>query len=58
VADQQMIQRVINRAVVKEVGVSCNDIRMVGQRWLVKTTSGKSSGSEIAANFERDFHAG
>jgi hypothetical protein len=53
-----MIQRVINRAVVKEVGVSCNDIRMVGQGWLVKTTSGKSSGSEIAANFERDFHAG
>ncbi len=51
------IQRDINRAVVEEVGVPCSDIRIVAQGWLVKTTSGKTSRSENAAKYARDFVA-
>ena len=49
------IQRDINRAVVEEVGVPCSDIRVVEQGWLVKTTSGKTSRSDNAVKYARDF---
>jgi fatty-acyl-CoA synthase len=55
--EDQAIQRDINRAVVEEVGVPCSDIRMVAQGWLVKTTSGKTSRSENAMKYRRDFLA-
>ncbi|MDE8344140.1 MAG: AMP-binding protein, partial [Acidocella sp.] len=51
----QDLQRDINRAVVEEVGVPCSDIRIVEQGWLVKTTSGKTSRSENASKYMRDF---
>jgi fatty-acyl-CoA synthase len=49
------VQRDINRAVVEEVGVPCSDIRVVEAGWLVKTTSGKTSRSENAVKYARDF---
>jgi acyl-CoA synthetase (AMP-forming)/AMP-acid ligase II len=52
------VQRDINRAVVEEVGVPCSDIRVVEQGWLVKTTSGKTSRSENAVKYARDFLGG
>ncbi len=52
------IQRDINRAVVEEVGVPCSDIRVVEPGWLVKTTSGKTSRSENAVKYTRDFVEG
>jgi fatty-acyl-CoA synthase len=51
------VQRDINRAVVEEVGVPCSDIRVVDAGWLVKTTSGKTSRSENAVKYARDFLA-
>jgi len=38
--------RAINAAVMDEVGLACEDIRLVEQGWLVKTTSGKISRAE------------
>ena len=40
--DSEII-RGINHAVIDEVGIACNDIRLVPEQWLVKTTSGKMS---------------
>ena len=57
-AEDHDIQRDINRAVVEEVGVPCSDIRIVDQGWLVKTTSGKTSRSENAVKYARDFVEG
>lgn len=43
--------RLINHAVVEEIGLPCSDIRMVEPGWLVKTTSGKMSRSENALRY-------
>ena len=43
--------RLINHAVVEEIGLPCADIRMVEPGWLVKTTSGKMSRSENALRY-------
>jgi hypothetical protein len=40
------VARLISHAVSEEVGVSCGDVRLVDQGWLVKTTSGKMSRAE------------
>ncbi len=45
------IIRLINHAVVEEIGLPCSDIRMVEAGWLVKTTSGKMSRSENARRY-------
>ena len=47
------VVRLINNAVVDEIGIPCSDIRMVEAGWLVKTTSGKTSRSENAGRYER-----
>jgi len=45
-ADDADVARLISHAVSEEVGVSCGDVRLVDQGWLVKTTSGKMSRAE------------
>jgi acyl-CoA synthetase (AMP-forming)/AMP-acid ligase II len=45
----------INRAVYEDIGVSCGDVRLVDQGWLVKTTSGKTSRSENATKYLRNL---
>jgi acyl-CoA synthetase (AMP-forming)/AMP-acid ligase II len=49
------LQRAINRAVVEEAGVTCNDIRIVPPGWLIKTTSGKTSRSENSLKYAAAF---
>jgi len=44
--------RAINHAVFQEVGISCGDVRVMDQGWLVKTTSGKISRSENVRKYQ------
>ena len=44
--DPDHIAQTVNRVVSQDVGVTCGDVRLVEQGWLVKTTSGKVSRSE------------
>jgi fatty-acyl-CoA synthase len=53
--DDGLLQREINRAVVEEIGIPCNDIRLVDPGWLVKTTSGKLSRTENAKKYAAVF---
>lgn len=57
VLDDDDIQREINRAVVEEIGIPCNDIRLVDPGWLIKTTSGKISRTENATKYAIAFLA-
>jgi acyl-CoA synthetase (AMP-forming)/AMP-acid ligase II len=50
-AQDGKVIREINHAVIKEISISCADIRMVDQHWLVKTTSGKISRSDNAVKY-------
>jgi acyl-CoA synthetase (AMP-forming)/AMP-acid ligase II len=49
------ILKAVNRRVVEAVGVSCADVRLVAQGWLVKTTSGKLSRSTNAHKYAVEF---
>ena len=49
------ILKEVNRRVVEAVGVSCADVRLVAQGWLVKTTSGKLSRSTNAHKYAVEF---
>jgi acyl-CoA synthetase (AMP-forming)/AMP-acid ligase II len=57
-ADQALVCRLVNHAVLEEVGVGCGDVRLVEQGWLVKTTSGKLSRSENLSKYVQEFLRG
>jgi acyl-CoA synthetase (AMP-forming)/AMP-acid ligase II len=54
-ADDADVARLISHAVSEEVGVSCGDVRLVDQGWLVKTTSGKMSRAENVKKYAAVF---
>jgi acyl-CoA synthetase (AMP-forming)/AMP-acid ligase II len=53
--DTQATIRMISNAVSMEIGISCGDIRLVDQGWLIKTTSGKISRSENLRKYIDSF---
>ncbi|WP_296819208.1 AMP-binding protein [Brevundimonas sp.] len=56
--DPSAVMAEINRAVLRETGVPCGDVRLVERGWLIKTTSGKISRSENLKRYEARFGAG
>jgi fatty-acyl-CoA synthase len=50
--------RLISHAVFQDIGVSCGDVRLVDQGWLVKTTSGKTSRSDNVCKYVEHFARG
>ena len=56
--DPSGVMAEINRAVLRETGVPCGDVRLVERGWLIKTTSGKISRSENLKRYEARFGAG
>jgi fatty-acyl-CoA synthase len=50
-----VVAGLINRAVAEEIGVTCNDVRLVDIGWLIKTTSGKMSRSENKTKYIEIF---
>jgi fatty-acyl-CoA synthase len=53
--DAAAVMRDINRAVLREVGIPCADVRLVDLGWLIKTTSGKISRSENVRKYGEQF---
>jgi acyl-CoA synthetase (AMP-forming)/AMP-acid ligase II len=53
--DDAHLIRLINHAVLDEVGIGCGDVRLVDEGWLVKTTSGKMSRSENLSKYIEHF---
>ena len=56
--DPSAVMAEINRAVLRETGVPCGDVRLVERGWLIKTTSGKISRSENLKRYEARFGVG
>jgi fatty-acyl-CoA synthase len=54
-ADDAQVVRSINRAVLTEIGIPPDDVRMVAQGWLVKTTSGKLSRTDNARKYQEQI---
>jgi acyl-CoA synthetase (AMP-forming)/AMP-acid ligase II len=52
---EQMVAR-INRAVIDEAGVPCQDVRVTEPGWLIKTTSGKISRVENKRKYIDAIH--
>jgi acyl-CoA synthetase (AMP-forming)/AMP-acid ligase II len=56
--DDAQIVRGINRAVLNEIGIPPDDVRVVAQGWLVKTTSGKISRADNARKYQDQIQSG
>lgn len=53
--DDAAATRLISHAVFQDIGISCGDVKLVDQGWLVKTTSGKTSRSENVRKYVESF---
>lgn len=55
VAELKQIENRLRRRILQEIDVTLNDIRLVQQRWLIKTSSGKISRSANRDKYLQEF---